>query len=99
MLPKLLSTLQKSMDHNQQREVVNSRRSRNLATPPFSEETPSSKGRRSALNEESFHRMIVLERRRTERSQRPFLLMLLDAGNRSSSETGKALIKIPSALS
>ena len=33
---------------------------------------------RTVLNEESFHAMISLERKRTERSQRPFLLMLLD---------------------
>jgi len=32
----------------------------------------------SVLDEESFNRMISLERKRTERSQRPFLLMLLD---------------------
>src|SRR5438132_195389 len=79
MLPKLLSTVQKFMGHNQQRGVMTSRHSRKLATLPLSEATRSSKGRRSALNEESFHEMIVLERRRTERSQRPFLLMLLDA--------------------
>jgi lipopolysaccharide/colanic/teichoic acid biosynthesis glycosyltransferase len=35
---------------------------------------------RSILDECSFHRMISLERKRTERSQRPFLLMLLDLG-------------------
>jgi len=99
MLPKLLSTVQKFMDQNQQRGVVNSRRSRNLATLPLSEATPSSEGRRSALNEESFHEMIAVERGRTERSHRRFLLMLLDASNLPSSRAGKALIKTLSALS
>jgi lipopolysaccharide/colanic/teichoic acid biosynthesis glycosyltransferase len=32
------------------------------------------------LSEESFHRMITLERRRSERSQRPFVLLLIDTG-------------------
>ena len=36
---------------------------------------------RGVLNEEAFHRMISLERKRTERSRKPFLLMLLDTGN------------------
>jgi len=32
------------------------------------------------LQQDVFHRMIALERKRTERSRKPFLLMLLDAG-------------------
>jgi lipopolysaccharide/colanic/teichoic acid biosynthesis glycosyltransferase len=36
---------------------------------------------RGILNEEAFHRIISLERRRTERSRKPFLLMLLDIGD------------------
>jgi lipopolysaccharide/colanic/teichoic acid biosynthesis glycosyltransferase len=32
------------------------------------------------LSEASFHRMITLERRRSERSQRPFVLLLIDTG-------------------
>src|SRR5882672_6395901 len=57
------------------------------------ETTPSSRSRaplaatttsitwdRCVLDEESFHRAIALERRRTERSRKPFLLMLLDIG-------------------
>jgi lipopolysaccharide/colanic/teichoic acid biosynthesis glycosyltransferase len=52
------------------------------------------------LNEGSFHRMISLERKRTERSRKPFLLMLLDMGNSlQSDKNGKALDKILSALS
>jgi exopolysaccharide biosynthesis polyprenyl glycosylphosphotransferase len=55
---------------------------------------------RGVLNEEAFHRIISLERKRTERSRKPFLLMLLDMGNRlRSDKQGKALDKILSALS
>lgn len=55
---------------------------------------------RGVLNEGAFHRMISLERKRTERSRKPFLLMLLDMGNRLQSDrNGKALDKILSALS
>ena len=48
------------------------------------------------LNEEAFHRMISLERKRTERSRKPFLLMLRRHGEWSASRTrtGKALDKI-----
>ena len=54
---------------------------------------------RGVLNEGAFHRMISLERKRTERSRKPFLLMLLDMGNRlHSNGNGKALDKILSAL-
>jgi lipopolysaccharide/colanic/teichoic acid biosynthesis glycosyltransferase len=55
---------------------------------------------RGILNEEVFHRMISLERKRSERSRKPFLLMLLDMGNGAqSNNNGKALDKILSALS
>jgi lipopolysaccharide/colanic/teichoic acid biosynthesis glycosyltransferase len=43
--------------------------------------------------------MISIERKRTERSRKPFLLMLLDTGNSQGSEkNGKALDRIVSAL-
>jgi lipopolysaccharide/colanic/teichoic acid biosynthesis glycosyltransferase len=43
--------------------------------------------------------MIAVERKRTERSRRPFLLMLLDAGSPEiSDKNGKALSRIVSAL-
>ena len=52
------------------------------------------------LNEGAFHRMISLERKRTERSRKPFLLMLVDMGTRlQSDKNGKALDKILAALS
>ncbi|HSZ01434.1 MAG TPA: sugar transferase [Terriglobales bacterium] len=58
-----------------------------------------SAGEREVLNEETFRRMISIERKRTERSRKPFLLMLLDTGNRQESEkNGKALDRIVSAL-
>jgi len=36
---------------------------------------------RTTLSEKAFHRMILSERRRTERSHKPFLVMLLDKGD------------------
>ena len=55
---------------------------------------------RGILNEGAFHRMISLERKRTERSRKPFLLMLLDMGNSlRSDKNNKALDKILLALS
>ncbi len=55
---------------------------------------------RGILNEGAFHKMISLERKRTERSRKPFLLMLLDMGNGLRSDNNnKALDKILLALS
>lgn len=54
---------------------------------------------RTVLNEENFRRTISLERKRSERSRKPFVLMLLDMGDRAASEkNGKVLEKIVSAL-
>jgi len=39
---------------------------------------------RGVLSEEAFHRMLSLERKRTERSHKPFLLMLLDMADEIS---------------
>jgi len=51
------------------------------------------------LSEETFRRMIAVERKRTERSREPFLLMLLEPGNRQVPEkNGKALDNILSVL-
>jgi lipopolysaccharide/colanic/teichoic acid biosynthesis glycosyltransferase len=58
-----------------------------------------SAGEREVLNEATFKRMISIERKRTERSRKPFLLMLLDTGNcQGSKKNGKALDSIVSAL-
>lgn len=52
------------------------------------------------LGAEVFRRMIALERKRSERSRKPFMLLLLDMGeNLSSGKNGKTLGKILSALS
>ena len=54
---------------------------------------------RSALSEELFQRTIVIERKRTERSGSPFLLMLLDSGtHKPSEEVSKTLDGVISAL-
>ena len=54
---------------------------------------------REILQEETFHRMISLERRRTERSRKPFLLMLLDMGEQRPAKGNVAILgKILSAL-
>jgi len=54
---------------------------------------------RTALDEASFHRMISLERKRTERSRKPFLLMLLETGGHQlPKKNGHALSNIVSVL-
>ncbi len=53
----------------------------------------------NVLDEVSLHRIIALERKRTERSGKPFLLMLLDMKDGLASEkNGKILNKVFSAL-
>jgi exopolysaccharide biosynthesis polyprenyl glycosylphosphotransferase len=55
---------------------------------------------RDVLDEVFFRRMITRERKRTERSKTPFLLMLLDLGSNIRSEgKGEALCQLLSALS
>jgi lipopolysaccharide/colanic/teichoic acid biosynthesis glycosyltransferase len=62
-------------------------------------EGPGPAGTRNVLNEEGFHRVISLERKRTERSRKPFLLMLLDMGESLPSQEGsETLGKILSTL-
>ena len=57
-------------------------------------------GERNILKEEAFHRMISLERKRSERSRKPFVLMLLDMGEQYPSQGNReALRKIATALS
>jgi lipopolysaccharide/colanic/teichoic acid biosynthesis glycosyltransferase len=52
-----------------------------------------------ALNEETFKRVIAIERKRTERSKSPFVLMLLEVTNQQNSEkTKRALECIVAAL-
>jgi lipopolysaccharide/colanic/teichoic acid biosynthesis glycosyltransferase len=54
---------------------------------------------RDILGEESFQKMVSLERKRTERSGKPFLLMLVDMGDHPlSTKTSKILSEILAAL-
>ena len=60
---------------------------------------PSAAVERSALSEDSFKRLIAIERKRTERSKSPFVLMLLEVTNRQNLEkTKRALECIVAAL-
>jgi lipopolysaccharide/colanic/teichoic acid biosynthesis glycosyltransferase len=53
----------------------------------------------SILSEEYFHKMICVERKRAERSGKPFLLMLLDTGRvLPSQKNGKVLQNVLAAL-
>lgn len=56
-------------------------------------------GEREILHEEAFNHMISVERKRTERSRKPFLLMLLETGGHHTSEkNGHVLANILSVL-
>jgi lipopolysaccharide/colanic/teichoic acid biosynthesis glycosyltransferase len=68
---------------------------------PFrlSVEFPAPDGKRTTLSEEAFRATIAIERKRTERSREPFLLMLLEMGNPSASrKSAKALDSVVTAL-
>jgi lipopolysaccharide/colanic/teichoic acid biosynthesis glycosyltransferase len=65
----------------------------------FGGETESNTDR-DVLSQEAFHKVISLERRRTERSRKPFLLMLLEMGEHVPTDAaGKHLKKLLGALS
>jgi len=79
---------------------VNSRRATNGISAAIVPPSPTTADDRVVLNGESFQRMLALERKRSERSRKPFLLMLVDLGERlPSSSNGKAMDSIVSALS
>ncbi len=79
---------------------MNARRSSSGAALGLVEARVSPVTDREVLDQASFQRMISLERKRSERSRKPFLLMLLDVGRYLPSEkNGKVLHKILSALS
>ena len=60
---------------------------------------PVQPSERFALDEDTFRKMIAIERKRTERSKAPFVLMLLEVANHQNSErTKKALDCIVKAL-
>jgi len=55
--------------------------------------------RERILSEDSFHEMLTLERRRAERSRRPFVLMLVDAGSVSGGKRAdRFLARVVSVL-
>jgi lipopolysaccharide/colanic/teichoic acid biosynthesis glycosyltransferase len=55
--------------------------------------------RAEILQEETFHTMLTLERRRAERSRKPFVLMLLDASSFVDAKTGdRFLSRVTSVL-
>jgi lipopolysaccharide/colanic/teichoic acid biosynthesis glycosyltransferase len=53
---------------------------------------PVSFGKHELLNEEAFHRMIAIERKRTERSKQPFLLVLLQDEHPQRSQRNSGLL-------
>jgi lipopolysaccharide/colanic/teichoic acid biosynthesis glycosyltransferase len=54
---------------------------------------------KEVLGEEVFRRMISLERKRSERTQRPFILLLMDTGRaEATAKNGRILLDILSAL-
>jgi lipopolysaccharide/colanic/teichoic acid biosynthesis glycosyltransferase len=58
-----------------------------------------SAGKRGILNEETFKRLIVIERKRTERSKDPFLLMLVEDSNQQKEKRdGRVTDILASAL-
>lgn len=58
---------------------------------PLSESIPAAQ--RLPLDEDTFRRMIAIERKRTERSKTPFLLMLLEITNQKSVEQNRATLE------
>lgn len=83
-------------DHVPWEEVVNlGRQGRTINfIDPLSE--PASE--RRVLDEESFRRVIAIERKRTERSKSPFVLMLLEVTNQSPEKAATALESVMSVL-
>ncbi|MGB8030192.1 MAG: sugar transferase [Terracidiphilus sp.] len=67
------------------------------ATDPLLETAPSIN--RTPLDETTFRRMIAIERKRTERSKAPFVLMLLEAvGDRGPKKNSITLNRVAAAL-
>ncbi len=53
---------------------------------------------RKVVDEESFRRVIAIERKRTERSKAPFVLMLLEVANENADKAAPALQSVMSVL-
>ena len=77
-----------------------------MATPSVKPQTVDRKSQpqnlldsQEILSEEAFRRMISLERKRSERSQRPFVLLLIDTGrSQPGDKQGPVLLDVLSAL-
>ena len=80
---------------------MNLRRSTNGSTLSPIAIDPRPQEPRTVLAEELFQRMISLERKRSERSRKPFLLMIVDMGDqqRPSERVTKALTSILTGIS
>jgi exopolysaccharide biosynthesis polyprenyl glycosylphosphotransferase len=77
--------------------VNRSRATETLSRPVSGDRTAVPGG--DILSEETFRKMICLERKRTERSRKPFVLMLVDTGdNVATDRNGKVLLQILHAL-
>ncbi|MGA9510559.1 MAG: hypothetical protein WBV55_18205, partial [Candidatus Sulfotelmatobacter sp.] len=83
---------------DQAEDTVHARRSGMKGVTVSALSEAASSGERVVLNPEAFRRMIALERKRSERSRKPFILLLLDMGDRPSEKSGKILGKISSVL-
>ena len=78
---------------------MNLQNSGNGSSPGLLPARQLSVAEREVLPEETFKRMIAIERKRTERSRKPFLLMLLETGEYHASEkNGKVIASVLSAL-
>lgn len=79
---------------------MNPPRSSNSTDVHFLSSQPALMENRTVLDEPSFQRMISLERKRSERSRKPFLLALIDTGTcLPADKNGRVLSNIVSALS
>src|SRR5439155_12190009 len=80
--------------------IVNLPQPSNLTTGDDVSDAPVSDRHHSALRETAFHHMISLERKRTERSRKPFLLMLFNAnGGLAKDQKAELLAQALSLLS
>lgn len=59
---------------------------------------PESSEARVMLNEEAFRRMITVERKRTERTKEPFLLMLLEPVDHQPSQAAQTILEKAAAI-
>jgi exopolysaccharide biosynthesis polyprenyl glycosylphosphotransferase len=96
---KVIHLLATKQDARHAEEIVTLQQKGNGSSTDSVPSKPVSVGEREILHEEAFKRLISVERKRTERSSKPFLLMLLETGGHYTSEkNGHVLANILSAL-